>query len=112
MLDILIAVLLTGLANNRAVEVWNHSALFGRPRRWIKKHKPWFFYGLLTCPFCLSFYTGLLLASVASLSFGLCLSALPITWLASVYVSNKLNDGLNDKTPKANYEEDIEAQIL
>ena len=111
MLEVIFAVLLVGLATNRAVEVWHHSVIFAKPRTWVKTKRPRFIHGIATCPFCLSYHVSLWLAVLATCAFGLPWLSLPLTWLGGVYVANTLNDTIKTKTPRANYDEDLEAEV-
>lgn len=108
MLDYLIAVFLIGLAVNRTVEVWWHSALFWKPRLAFKMKLFSFpFSGALTCPFCFSVHVGLWFSAYTIYAFSLSWWALPLLALGSTYVANMLNDVLPSKTPRENYKEDL-----
>lgn len=109
MLDYVLLTLLVGAAVNRIVEVWNHSEIMTYPRLLFKNGFVKFpFSGAALCPYCLSHWPAAVLTAV--IFFGLSLNwwLSPVVWLASVFVANSLNDNLKSKTPRTNYNEDLE----
>lgn len=108
MLDYLIAVILIGLAVNRTVEAWWHSALFWKPRLAFKMELFKFpFSGALICPFCFSYHVAIWFSAYTIYAFNLNWWALPVVALGATYVANMLNDVLPSKTPRENYKEDL-----
>jgi hypothetical protein len=109
MLNYLVLTLLLGIATNRIVEVWWHSALMQTPRLYFKYGFIKFpFSDALLCPYCISHWVAA--ALTAGITFGLELNLwlTPLLWLGAVFTANLANDLVTWKTPRVNYTEDIE----
>lgn len=109
MLYYLLLAVLLGAATNRVVEVWWHSELMVKPRLYFKYGFIKFpFSDAFLCPYCFSHWVAA--ALTASVFIGLALNwwlAAPV-WFSSVLVANAINDNLKSKTPRVNYQEDLE----
>jgi hypothetical protein len=105
-------LLLAALSNWAAIEAFHHGSLFARLRGWLEACGG-FVSELLLCPFCLSYWTGAVLAVVISAwESGLelqprLLILWPIYWLTITRLSNVLNDLCRPfcRTPNRHMEE-------
>ena len=109
MLNYLALTLLLGLATNRIVEVWWHSAIMQIPRLYFKYGFIKFpFSDAMLCPYCLSHWPPALMAAAVFYGMGLNWWLFVPVVLSATFIANLTNDLVTCKTPRVNYQEDIE----
>lgn len=101
MIEILLAIVVLGIAINSTVECIHHALIFERMRAYFEA-KDGLLNDIISCPYCLSYHVGWFL-SLFMMTF------LPwwswiIVWLASTRVAQLINDreAAVSRTPKTN----------
>ena len=98
--DMLAAVVIASFANCAAIEAFHHGEIFARLRAWLETRKG-FLPELMSCPFCLSYWTPLpllLLCLWHDLTFYQLPALVPLSF-AVTRMSNLLNDALHTWCP-------------